>query len=387
VTPNDREAEQAILGTVAMVGEKILPLLHQAGLRADHFYAYENVWSDVLAAADQGVPVDTVTVPALAPYAGSVPAIGNVEAYARRVIEKARWRNLQTAGYLLQEAALDEDDRRVAEAERLLIAPQESNRVFTRERLQGLMMDRLDGQALPGWEMPFFRQRLMPGTVWLWGGWTSHGKTVWVDQIARSLHEQGARVWAWLNEMSAEERLCRHASATTGIDLERVQENRLTDAEKARVVTAMKTIPFEIVECPGWSGEEIARDLRVRHADVSIIDILHRVPYENERDLSRISRVLGDAAKLANTVILATVHLNRGRIIAPARPQPTLADIKGASAFEQDADGVGMVWRQDDDVTGRPTNIGQIYSLKVRQGKPSGVSVVFDGERARFEAA
>jgi replicative DNA helicase len=117
---------------------------------------------------------------------------------------------------------------------------------------------------------------------------------------------------------------------------------------------------------------------------VAIIDILHRIPYRDERDLARISQLLGDTAKLARCVVLATVHLNRGRIVGAARPQPTLADIKGASAFEQDADVVGMVWRQDDEVSGRPQNHGLIYTLKQRMDVPGGVPVIFDGSRATF---
>lgn len=384
----DLNAELAVLGAVAMIGPPIIPGFLDTGLKEEHFYksVHGNVWMECLAAFDRGDPIDTITIPTLSNYAGPVPDIANATTYARRVVDKALWRQRQRAGFILSQAAEDEDEAGVAEAERLLISPRDSKNSFTRVQLGDVMLDRLDRTTSGGWEIPFLDARMYPGTVWLWGGWTSHGKTVWVDQIARSLREQGAAVWAWLNEMTAEERIVRHVSSRTGFDLERVQDNDLTDVEKASIVPHLKSIPFGVTECPGWTAEAICRDIRVRRPDVAIIDILHRVPYENERDLARISRLLGDTAKLAGCAIMATVHLNRGRIQTPDRPQPTLSDIKGASAFEQDADVVGMVWRKDDPASGRPTDDGMIYFLKARQFKPHGTEVFFRGGRAEFEA-
>lgn len=382
----DLAAEEAVLGGIALAGS-VPPSVLDAGLKAQHFYKtnHAHIYTRAIRLHDQGEPVDKVTLPELEPFSGEVPNLGHLGAYAKRVVEKALWRTRTGAGHEIIGAALDEDEDRFARAEQSLITRRESNTAYDQERLGMLMLDRMEAQRVPGWKMPFFTWRLAPGTVHLWGAWTSHGKTVWVDQIARELHAQGAKVWAWLNEMTADERMCRFASASTGLPLGRVLENQLTEHEKAEVVSALLRIPYGIVECPGWSAEEIARDIRVRQPDVAIIDILHRIPYRDERDLARISQLLGDTAKLARCVVIATVHLNRGRIVAAARPQPTLADIKGASAFEQDADVVGFVWREDDAVSGRPQDHGMIYTIKQRMDRPSGVPVIFHGAQARFE--
>lgn len=384
----DLTAEEAVLGALVIGGSQYMPVLLDTGLTEQHFYksVHGDAWGECVTAFDNGTPIDVITVPALAHHAGPVPDLGSSAEYARRIVEKALWRQRQRAGFILAQAAEDEDEGAVAEAERLLVSPRASKNAFTPVQLGSVMLDRLERTTSGGWEIPFLNARMYPGTVWLWGGWTSHGKTVWVDQIARSLRAQRAVVWAWLNEMTAEERIVRHVSSQTGLDLERVQDNDLTEVEKASIVPHLKSIPFGVTECPGWTAEAICRDIRVRRPDVAIIDILHRVPYENERDLARVSRLLGDTAKLANTAIMATVHLNRGRIQTPDRPQPTLSDIKGASAFEQDADVVGMVWRKDDPASGRPTDDGMIYFLKARQFKPHGTEVFFHGSRAEFEA-
>jgi replicative DNA helicase len=383
---HDLAAEEAVLGGILLAGT-VPPSLMDAGLKPGHFYSTTraHLFTRALRQHDRGEPIDTITVPELAEYSGGVPNLGSLGTYARRITEKALWRTRRHAALQMLDASDQEDEDQFAGAEQKLLTKVENDRVYDTQRLGTLVLDRLEATIAPGWKVPFFTWRMAPGTVHLWGGWTSHGKTVWIDQVARELHKQGATVWAWLNEMTADERMCRFTSAATGIELRKVMENNLTEHEKGRVASALSRIPFGIVECPGWNAEDIARDIRVRQPDVAIIDILHRIPYRDERDLARISQLLGDTAKLARCVVLCTVHLNRGRIIGAARPQPTLGDIKGASAFEQDADVVGMVWREDDPTSGRPQDHGLIYTLKQRMDVPGGVPVIFHGAKASFE--
>lgn len=382
--PSDVAAERAVLDSVGFLGGNALILLHQIGLREDHFYYCAPAFRAALDVHDRGEPVDYITVPALAEFAGLGHAT-QLEAHAKRVMHVARWRNVHRAGLVLMEAVGTEDEEGLAYADSLLQRSEHGDNVWTRDRLGDLMLERLERKATPGWEMPLgIRKRLQRGNVWLVGAWTSHGKTVFVDQIARCVNDQGAKVWAYINEMTAEERICRHAASVTGIDLQRIEENDLAAQEKTDVALAMRSVPFAIVECPGWSAEEIARDFRARKADVVVIDILHEIPYDTERDLGRIMRTLTAAAKLAGVAVVATVHLNRNRIQSAARPVPTMGDIKGASAFEQGADVVVMVWREDDDVTGKPKDNGLITLLKIRQGKPEGVPVLLRGSIATF---
>lgn len=393
VTPTQNvRAEEAVLGAV-MLADTCLPLIFQVGLRPEHFShgPYADLFAQMCRLHDEGTTIDPVTLPAGEKFSGSVPLLGNIEQYAKEIIEASRWHDILMAAYRLREAAETGDEQAVMEAEQLLIRPDQTSRVYSRDRLQDLMVERLEREKAGGWKIPFFSKRLAIGNLWLFGGWTSHGKSVWLDQIARYLFDQGAIVVAYLNEMTAEERICRHAASQTGISLERIEVNDLTALEKAEVARSMRNVPFQIVECAGWTAEEIARDLRVRKADVTLIDILHEIPYETERDLGRIMRTFTTAAKMAGTAIIATVHLNRGRMQVAAPPPPVMSDIKGASAFEQGADVMGMVYVECDEITGRPKvdpdgkSPGLISLLKVRQGKTGGVSVLRNGPLAQFE--
>lgn len=382
---HDVPAEEAVLGAIALAGVVPAAVLDK-GLKPEHFYRTTNatIYQQALGLHDEGKQVDTVTLPAIASYSSLVPSLGAVDQYAGRIVEKAVWRARKRAALSIVDATEDENEDAYARAEQGLRIARQGDRVYDPDRLRELAWDRLNRDVAPGWQYPMGLGRMAPGTVHLWGGWTSHGKSVWIDQIAREARAQGATVWGWLNEMDAEERMCRHIAAETGLDLDRVQENRLTDQEKAKTIHALKSIPFGITEAPGWSAEDISRDVRVRQPDIAIVDILHRIPYRDERDLARISQVLGDTAKLARCVVLATVHLNRSRLVGAARPEPVMSDIKGASSFEQDADVIGMVWREDDPTTGRPQNHGAIYTLKFRMSKMLGRQVALDPEHATF---
>lgn len=402
--PQNLEAEQGVLGAVLLSDTCLPRLIVEAQLKPDHFYreAHGRIYAAMLKLHDQGEPVDVLTIvdsmerdneiehvggrAAIELLAGSVPAVGNVLSYAKIVREDAQLRQKLNAAYQIQTGVFQSDPELIALGERNLLADLGVDTVWSRDRLADMFWERLESGVAPGYTMPLFdKLRVRKGTVQLWGGHTSHGKTVWVDQVIRHLHEQGARVTLYLNEMTAEERMCRWASATTGISLGRIEDNDLTGEEKGDVAKAMNDIPFEIVECAGWRHDAITRDMRLRKHDVAVLDIVHEIPYRDERDLAGIMQGLTSTSKIADVAIIATVHLNRARTEGAARPRPVMSDIKGASAFEQGADLVGMVWRQDDEITGRPTPDGAIYTLKYRQGRPSGIDVSLDGDYARFE--
>jgi replicative DNA helicase len=318
----------------------------------------------------------------------AVPNLGHLESYCQLVLEAYLWRTRKEAALRILDAFEGRNEEGYAQAEQLLAAPQKSSNVWTKDRLQDALVAELEAGAVEAFPWPFFKLnelvQMTRGSVTLVGGWTSHGKTTFVDQIARLVSQDGSKVWAWINEMTPQERARRQVSALSGIDLTRVLRNRLEAADYPKYMRALEHLPYEIVDAAGWSMEEISRDIRQRRPDLAIVDILHLIPYKDERDMARISQVLNACAKQADCHILATVHLNERFVVGADRPQPHLGTIKAASALKQDADNVLFVWREDDPDTGLPTTKGQIYFAKARQGQVGGVPVLFDGEHSTF---
>ena len=370
-------AEDAILGTVMMLGKLPLVTLERK-LRPAHFEQYEarKLWARMLEMHDAGLPISTVTLPEGDQYAAYVPNLNDVDAYVDQILEQHRWRERRRAGVQIVTAADSKDEGKFAEAEKLLVNPSRVTTVWSRERLQDELIGLLDQGEIETFPLPFKRlNELVPlkrGGMTIVGGWTSNGKTAWVDQCARHWHSMGLTVGAWINEMTPIERAQRQIAAISGIDLSLITRGNLRPDQYSTYTDALAHIPFFVVDATGWDAQEISRDIRQRRPDVAIVDILHLIPYRDERDLAGISQILNACAKQADCHVLATAHLNEKFVIGTARPQPHLGTLKGASSLKQDADNVLFVFREDDIDTGLPTNKGQIYFGKARGGQVGG---------------
>lgn len=401
----DREAEDAVLGAVLLSDRVLRPLLAD-GLRPTHFRDVQRqaIFAAMIAIADEGHRPDSVTLAvktgfdarAIDKLAGAVPNVGNVRAYSRRVIEVAGWRRRHFAASRLIEAVEVENEEMAAQAEAELVARDEASvgSTYTTDQLKALMIDEfiLAGQRAEGFPLIFPRMtstaRLRRGQMMLIGGWTSHGKTVVLDQILERCHTAKHKVHLYLNEMTPQERVMRTLARRTGIWTDALERGELSAAQQRQVSEELDDLPFGITDAAGWSASDIARHMQFQKADVYGLDILHLIEYEDEAGLRSISRTLNQATKpsQANCALIATVHLNDARATAATLPQPTGRDIKGASALRQDTDKLLFVHREQD-TKGTPSNEALLYLQKNRQGKLGAWPAYFNDDRMRFEVA
>lgn len=395
----DIELEGAVLSCV-LLSEAFLPRLLDEGLKAQHFYFDEErrCYESMVKLFDEGSTIDRLTVAMdsgvkqdfVDLLAAAAPGAGGARTYARKLIELWERRRVVDAGNMLIAAGRSNDKELREEAEGLLAAQVEAaSHTFTPDQLATRFWERLErGRAK---SIPFPMSRLSdlvggmrPGEVTLIGGWTSHGKSVWLDDVLFRASESGASTHLFINEMTADERVDRLVSKATGIpSLLVAEKERLTQSQLEAVINAIGKLPFGITEAAGWTAQDIRREIRRRQYDVVGVDILHLIEYREERDLASISRTLNVAAKESGCHILATVHLKDERLKNAIPPAPTLSDIKGAGALKQDADNVMFVYRECDEI-GSPGTDAKIWFAKARQGQTGGVKVVFDGGHMRF---
>lgn len=412
VPPQDIAAEEAVLGSV-LLSDVVLPkLIVDLRLSPDHFYRqnHARIWEAMVAAAMDSERVDVLTLGArlkgkgedvgrgkLEDMMGTVPSAANVLTYARRVIHLAEWRRVQSASYELLSAVhdLDADRRTAAEAMLTHIAGGETP-TRTPERVAEDLWRHLEGVAVPAWATPWpglnraMGGGLRAGEVTLLGGWTSHGKSVVTDQLLRCCAEQGAKVHLYINEMAPTMRALRTLSAESGVDQSHLaQPDRLTDGDRLKVMQALGEggFPFGITQVTDWSGEDVARDMRFRGWDVCALDLVHRLPFREERDLAQISTALNAAAQASGAHLVAVVHLNEARAQTSVLPVPVLRDIRASGMLKNDADNVLFIHREEEEapngVTMR-TNRASLYLSKCRNGYLRGVDLRFDAARLRF---
>jgi replicative DNA helicase len=390
--------EEAVLSCV-LLSERYMPRLLDAGLRPEHFYSDHNkaAFDAMVALYDERKTIDRLTVTSRSgldqsfvdALAAAAPLASGAVTYAREVVSMWERRRLVEAGLLLVDSGKEGNPDLREMAEELLSAyGSQESRTFSPDQLATRFWDRLERGKVRSWPLPHRKLTelvggLRPGEVTLIGGWTSHGKSVFLDDVLLRCAEE-AKVHLFINEMTSDERVDRFIAKKTGIPaLHVAHKDTLSKAQLEKVVGAIGTLPYGITESSGWSAQDIRREIRRRDYDVVGIDILHLIDYRDERDLASVSRTLNVAAKESKCHILATVHLKDERLKSAVPPAPTLSDIKGAGALKQDADNVMFVYRECDEI-GSPGTDSKIWFAKARQGRTGGVQVEFDGDRMTF---
>lgn len=214
---------------------------------------------------------------------------------------------------------------------------------------------------------------------------TTHNSVVY-DQILEKLAAQGLSVHSYINEMSVDERMDRTLARLSGVPFPDVFGRRLTDDQKASILSALSEVRVGMTECAGWSAADIARHIRWNRWDVAGVDILHEIAHREERDLAEIAQTLRAAAKQTGCALIACVHLNDNRVTTPQRPVPVLRDVRGSGMLVRGADVVLFIHR-DDDSDGVPGPEGVLLAPKIRNGQPSAMRVIFQATQMRFVAA
>lgn len=413
IPPHDLSAEEAVLGAVLLTEKPLKKLIVDVGLTGDAFYreTHGQVWDAMVALAMKGDPVDALTVRAalekrgvprkdlevlLDPLPAVVPMAANVLGYARRVMELAEWRHVLKAAYDLQVAAeaQDGDLRRDAEA-LLTTAKRHTGDMRSPETLAEDVWRHLEGHQVPAWGTPWpginkaMNGGLRAGEVTLLGGWTSMGKSLITDQVLRWCHDHGANVHLYINEMSTTMRALRNVSAMTGVPQGTLAQPKQMSADDHRraVKVIGDSMPFGMTNVTDWSADEVARDIRFRDWDVCAVDLVHRLPFKEERDLAEISSMLNAAAQASETHLIAVVHLNELRATGNSRPVPVLRDIRGSGMLKNDADNVMFVHRKEEEIEDggmSMTEDASLYLAKCRNGTLSGVPLQLNARFSHF---
>lgn len=323
------------------------------------------------------------------PHANPVP-------FAERVIKRAEWRRLSVATAILGEAVKQGDEAKLAEAREQLTQDRFHRRsMLTPADLQGRLEQIMEGAAAK--EFPFPFRRLNDLTAGGLGrkehhaiaGHSSHGKSVWCDQLLRYWGGT-VRAHLYTNEMNEDSRLIRQVNTDSSVTFADILKGNLTEDQKAKLRERAKfNVVFGITDATGWTAREISNDIRLNRWDVAAVDMLHNVapgPNEStqEQTLTNASRVLTETARQANCLVVSVSHLNESRNMGTQKPRPTLGDIRGSGMIKNSADSVAFIWRGQDTDRGLPEPEGEVILAKVRNGVPGWVDVRLESSTLEF---
>jgi replicative DNA helicase len=318
----------------------------------------------------------------------------SIESIVDRLQDVATRRRWKQAAQILSQAAETGDRRALVDAENLLTAPHgKTKTTWSPEELQSWYFDQLQ-QPAETWPWPFkelnrmFAGGLRREEFVLIGGWSSHGKTVILDQFLRHFADQGLRVHLYMNEMGRGMRVDRQITALSGVPANRIRERTFEGDDRSRIVESIPKLKIGLTNCSGWTAGEIARHIRLNSWDIAGVDILHNVEriQTGEPGAAEVARTMRTLVDTSGTAVLGAVHLNDARATTAQHPVPVGRDIRDSGMFYRLADDVLFIFR-DEDADGERLDTGLLIADKVRDGETGRFAVKFNPETPMFEAS
>lgn len=243
---------------------------------------------------------------------------------------------------------------------------------------------------------------LRPGELWYVAARPGQGKTALAMGIAAAAGRAATHAVVFSLEMDRTELGERMLSATSGVGLTQLQERKLSAAHWSQVTSGLEQLshlPMIVDDASQLSPSRLRSRMR-RHASrlraeypqgklgLVVVDYVQLMGGESTwrglsraDELERISRALKLLAKEFGVTVLALSQLNRGQFSRTDK-RPTLSDLRGSGALEQDADKVVFIHR--DEVEGEERGEAEIILAKGRNRATGSVTVRWQPWCVRF---
>lgn len=434
LAPYSQEAEEALLGAV-MVDPTAFYTVAMF-LTADDFYIlrHQFIWEAMEHLLENKLPFDYVTLqdelravqhlddiggPAyLLRLVNNTPTSINAEVYGRMVQRAAVRRRLLNAADEIKVLALDEElsvEKVLADAEMRFASVRSADLDGRRESFRdliGRMManveDRMNNPDNTVGIGTGFRDLddttsggLRKGKLYILAARPGMGKTSMLLSAALNAAKLGARVAIASQEMGRDEIVERFAAVETGINLQKIDMGRLSDAEWGLFVEAcgkLSKMPIEVDDAnrltPNALRGKCARWQSQTGLDLLVVDYLQILssggafkPSDRVSEVGYFARELKQIAREFNIPVYCAAQLNRG-LESRQDKRPILSDLRESGEIEQEADVVEFIYR---DVVYNPEtempNLAEIIVAKHRNGPTGTVNLYFERTTTRFSNA
>lgn len=428
--PYSLEAEQSLLGAVLIDPGVISLLLDSIGAESFYRQAHREIFSIMTRLFASGAPIDLITVLEevkienvfetdeqakryLSDLLNVVPAVSNVEAYARIVREKHYLRMLmETASNIIKNVTDGgEASSLLDDAEQRIYEIRQGRDARGLRRIDEVIVQNLDrlqrlasggGEDLLGIPTGFVEiDRALTGInksdLVLIAGRPGMGKTSFALNIAENIAIKNKKSVAVFSlEMSNEQLVTRMLSSQASISSKSLRTGELRGPEEwsrlAAAADRLSKAEIWLDDTSGITVPEIKAKLRrQKNVGVAIIDYLQLMQNPNRRggdnrvqEISEITRGLKLMAKDLNIPIITLSQLSRG----PEGRQdhrPMLADLRESGSIEQDADVVMLLYREGAyNQLSDKQNICECNIAKNRHGETRMVELGWDGQYTRF---
>ena len=419
--PVSLEAERSILGAILLdnkLYEQCAPLSH------DEFSldCHRRIFGRIRAMRDIGTPVDMITlveeldrrdeveaiggVAYLSSLIDGVPERPSIEHYIRIVKDKARLRGLIN----ISQNSIAEAIEHSSEADDVIARAQ----IAIAQLQADLATDPFHSYAeltLPTYEAVMAQQEgdvrlttdlaefddittgIREEELWIIAGDPGSGKSAYASQITAANARRGKRVGVFSVEMKSG-RVLRRAWATEA-EIPAMKLRRpwlMTAAECQRLKHVVNNVvcewPIFINDLSVQTPESFTAQARLavmKHKlDLVIVDHIQIMTGKAKDEVERIMNVSKTLRQFAKDYcpVVALSQFSRPSKTASTQ-RPTMKDLKGSSALEQDASVIALIWRPVE--SGVEAKKDEIIVPKNRDGEaPKTIPVMYVNQFLRF---
>lgn len=414
--PKDLDAEKAVLGALLVSPAQWADVATR--LNAADFFraAHHDIYVAIAALLSRGVAPDLVTLADelgvkladaggrayLAGLVDGVPKSSNAGHYATIVREKARLRRLAALGEEITGRALggaassaELAVEAVAALDRAL-GHTAGGLVTMREAVADYLGHVSSGDAPAITSGYADLDRLIggfnAGDLIVVAGRPSTGKSSWALGSALAASEVGATLF-FSREMSQRRLASRLLAWRSGVQTAKIEQGHATEEEFGRVAAAADHDLPLYIESMAETVQEMAawcRKLKQQLPLVMVVvDYLQLLLPERRRDsmeneIAGISAGLKNMAKELKVAVVALSQLSRAPE-ARKDKRPTMADLRGSGAIEQDCDVCVLLFREE---MHKPTDenhgVAEAIVAKNRDGPVGVVRLQFEKSLAQF---
>ncbi|MAV90711.1 MAG: replicative DNA helicase [Bdellovibrionaceae bacterium] len=430
--PQNQEAEKSVLGGLLLEQEawdEVSDLLNE-----EDFYkpAHRKIYAAIRDLHRKQMPSDLVTVSnllmekgdletvggaaALAEMIDQTPSAANILSYAKIVHEKSLLRRvIQTSqGFITKafEGDFESMDAFMDTVESNIFHLTESSSQgglvdasslvkTSLEKLESLYGQQLTVTGIPtGFaELDDMTSGFQPGELIVIAARPSMGKTAFSLNVA--LHaalKEKKKVAYFSVEMGKESLMVRMLANAAKIRMGDLRTGTIDDQAWPRLINtaaALSETGLFVDDTPGISPFEIrakARRMKAKYGlDMIMVDYLQMMGLKQkvesrEREVSEISKLLKSIAKELQIPVIALAQLNRG-VEGRSDRRPMLSDLRESGSIEQDADVIGMLFREDYYDRDNPDirGIAEVIIGKQRNGPTGTVKLRWLAEYGIFE--
>jgi replicative DNA helicase len=421
IPPQNLDAERAVLGAM-LVDDSIVPEMTSV-LKPKDFYLtnHGQIFTVIKTLADQRIPVDLLTVGEtlkksnsqilsadLAAFADmALPS--HVHRHADMILEAARKRRLLT---VVREA---ETDLYESAEDSLSIASRMFASITTSTELAATSfipvaevmkqtikeLDRIGEECISG--IPTGLKRvddtiggIQRGELVIIAGRPSMGKTALAQKIALGAANAGLGVAFVSCESKAEKIGQRIVAGATGIENRDLRRGRLTPEQVRALIQSAAEIgnlPIYFLDTERAWDKIKARIMTLKRREpkisLAILDYVGLVsaPVSRGERYLELGRISSESKALAMELDIAFVLLSQLNREVESRDdrRPRLSDLRESGNLEQDADIVGILFREsyyNDDF--RPRGLAELNIAKNRDGATGVIKLAFDEKTVSF---